>query len=146
MARYLPLAFLLLFLAGCAEPFIVFSGNALTGTLALPPADWTALNEVDVVQFETRPADPYSINIWAAGIGSSIYVATSEGGTTWSEHLAVSRDVRLRINDAIYELEAFPVTDPQERTVVAAEYVRKYDVDEDDNWVTDGQLFRLDRR
>ncbi len=146
MPRYLPLAFLLLLFAGCAEPFIVFSGDALTGTLTPPPGDWSALNEVDVVQLETRPSDPYSVNIWTAGIGPNIYVATSEGGTRWTEHLAASRDVRLKINDAVYELEAVAVTDLQELALVAAEYVRKYDVDEDDNWVLDGQIFRLDRR
>lgn len=146
MARHLLLATLVLLLAGCAEPFIVFSGGALSGTITPAPEDWSELNQVDVVQLETQPADPYSVNIWAAGIGPNIYVATSEDGTNWTEHIALSRDVRLRIAGAVYELEAHPVTDPEERAIVAAEYVRKYDVDEDDNWVTVGQIYRLDRR
>lgn len=145
MARSLLLGLCLL-LAGCAEPFIVFAGEELTGNNAVPPVDWTELNRVDVVQLETRPADPYSINIWAVGIGPDMYVATSADGTNWTEHLEVDRNVRLRINDQIFALKAVPVTDPQERATVAAEYVRKYDVDAGDNWVSEGRIYRLDRR
>jgi len=146
MTRALVFGIWLLLLGGCAEPFIVLSGGALTGEVADPPVDWTELNAVDVMQLETRPSDPYSINIWAAGLGPHIYVATSEDGTSWTEFLAEERDVRLRIEGVVYELEAVPVVDAAERAAVAAEYVRKYDVDEEDNWVSVGQVFRLDRR
>lgn len=146
MARRVFLAVWILLLAGCAEPFIVFAGKALPGNVELPPVDWEVADEEDVVQLETRPSDPYSINIWAVVLDSHIYVATSEDGTRWTEHLADSRDVRLRVKDVIYELEAVPVTEPEERTAVALEYVDKYDVDEDDNWVASGKIYRLDRR
>ena len=66
--------------------------------------------------------------------------------SNWTEFLAEERDVRLRIEGVVYELEAVPVVEAAERAAVAAEYVRKYDVDEEDNWVTVGQVYRLDRR
>jgi hypothetical protein len=146
MARRVVLAVWIVLLAGCAEPFIVFAGGSLSGNVELPPVDWAVADEEDVVQLETRPSDPYSINIWAVVLGPHLYVATSEDGTRWTEHLADSRDVRLRVKDVIYELEAVAVTAPEERAAVAQEYVDKYDVDEDDNWVAAGKIYRLDRR
>jgi hypothetical protein len=99
-----------------------------------------------VVQLESNPQDPYSVNIWAAGIGPNLYIATSADGTNWTEFLEEDRDVRLRIEDKVYALEAVPVTSSDERAIVAAEYVRKYGVDKEDNWVSSGRIYRLDRR
>jgi hypothetical protein len=143
---FLLLALPLLGLGGCAEPFIVLSGNALPGDVSDPPPSWEEFSEVQVAQFETSPEDPYSVNIWMAVIGPDLYVATGADPTNWTEHLDISNDVRLRIGEKIYELEASRVTDPAERGRVGAEYVRKYDLDIDGNWVTEGQVFRLDRR
>lgn len=143
--RYLLLLPLIL-AAGCDEPFIVLSGEKLAGESVAPPEDWTEANEADVVQLETRLADAYSVNLWMAGIGSDVYVATGDDDTNWTVNLATDPDVRLRIGNSIYELTARKVTDLAERKKVAAEYVKKYGLDEDDNWVLDGQVFRLDRR
>lgn len=133
-------------LAGCDEPFIVMSGGALTGEVSVPPADWTPFNDVDVVQLETRPEDPYSVNVWVIAKGPDIYVATGEGDTRWSKILDSEPDVRLRIGDKIYPLTAHRVLDQKEKAAIGAEYVKKYDVDDDHNWIQTGQLFRLDRR
>ena len=138
--------FLLCLLAGCSEPFIVMSGGALSGTVLDPPVDWTAFADVDVVQIETRPADPYSVNIWMAAIERDIYIATGADDTNWSAHLDADPDVRLRIGTEIFELEAARVLDNREKRAVASVYVDKYGLDADDNWVLDGQVFRLDRR
>jgi hypothetical protein len=133
-------------LAGCDEPFIVLSGGALSGEVVSPPEDWSAMDDVEIVQLETRPEDPYSVNIWSVELGPDLYVATGEDGTNWTKILENDRDVRLRADGKIYLLRATPVVDPEERAAVAAAYVKKYGVDEDDNWVAVGQIFRLDRR
>ena len=140
------LTLLLLGLGGCAEPFIVLPGNSLSGEVIDPPPSWEEFSEVQVVQLETSPEDPYSVNIWLGVIGPDIYVATGADPTNWTEHLGINNNVRLRIGENIYQLEASPVTDPAERGRVGADYVRKYDLDIDGNWVTEGQVFRLDRR
>ena len=134
------------FLAACAEPFIVMAGGALTGEVQDATADWTALNSEEIVQLETRPYDPYSVNIWMIGKGPDIYVATGDDATRWSANIEDNPDVRLRIRGVVYELEAQLVEDMDEKTAIGMEYVKKYDVDADDNWVQNGQLFRLDRR
>ncbi len=132
--------------AGCEEPFIVFAGGALSGEVVEPPEDWSSMDPMDTVQLETQPDDPYSINIWIASVGKDLYVATGDDGTNWTEHLAEDPMVRLRADDQIYELRARPVLDRAERARVSKAYVGKYDLDEDDNWVMRGQIFRLDRR
>ena len=133
-------------LTGCAEPFIVLAGSALSGEVKDPPADWSEFTPVQVVQLETQPDDPYSINIWMAAIGNDIYVATSEDGTTWTDYIGANPDVRLRIGEILFELEANRVIHQEERSRVAAEYVKKYDLDGEENWVMNGQVYRLDRR
>ena len=68
MPRYLPLAFLLLLFAGCAEPFIVFSGDALTGTLTPPPADTKASPSAD-----SKPAcDGPNTDPWVKELRDSV--------------------------------------------------------------------------
>lgn len=133
-------------LAGCDEPFIVMSGGALTGEVTDPPPDWSPLNEVEVVQLETRPEDPYSVNVWMIASGQNLYVATGKGETRWTGYIADNPDVRVRVDGRIYELEAFRVVDETEKIAIGNEYVKKYGVDEDDNWVDEGRLYRLDRR
>ena len=133
-------------LSGCAEPFIVMAGGQLSGEVTDPPADWSEFNDEEIIQLETRPEDPYSVNIWMIASGPDLYVATGDDPTRWSNILDENPDVRVRIRGRIYELEAYRVEDVEEKTAIGAEYVRKYDVDDDDNWVEEGQLFRLDRR
>ncbi len=133
-------------LTGCAEPFIVLAGGELAGEVSDPPVDWTDLNDEEIIQLETRPDDPYSVNIWMVGSGPDLYVATGDDPTNWTENIDANPDVRVRIRGVVYALEANRVDDLEEKKRIGMEYVRKYDVDDDDNWVQDGQLFRLDRR
>lgn len=133
-------------LSGCAEPFIVMAGGELTGEVTDPPADWSEFNDEEIIQLETRPEDPYSVNIWMIASGPDLYVATGDDPTRWSRIIEENPDVRVRIRGRIYELEAYRVEDVEEKTAIGNEYVRKYKVDDDDNWVEEGQLFRLDRR
>ena len=146
MRKSLLCAALLLGLTACSEPFIVFAGGELSGEEALPPADWSGLESVETIQIETRPDDPYSVNIWAAGIGHDLYIGTGPDGTRWSRHLQDDPRVRLRVDHTIYPLLAHSVADPEERRRVADAYVDKYDLDADENWVMEAIIFRLDRR
>ncbi len=91
-------------------------------------------------------ANPYSINIWGAGLGPDLYVATGVDGTTWTEFIDRDPRVRFRVGEAIYELTAVRVDDAREKSQVAAAYVAKYALDPQDNWVNEGMVMRLDRR
>ena len=103
-------------------------------------------SEMEVVQIETRPDSPYSINIWAVDVGSSIYIASGTGPKTdWVSHLEEEPAIRLRLENKIYELTVVKVSDPKELDRVYARYVQKYDYQSDvapqDAWV-----YRLDPR
>jgi hypothetical protein len=146
MTRFVFALITLLLVSGCEEPFIVFAGGELSGPVAAAPDDWSELSAIDTVQLETQPEDPYSINIWIAGVAEDLYVATGEDGTNWTEHIHANAKVRVRANANVYELEAYLVHDDAERSRVSQAYVGKYDLDEADNWVMKGMIFRLDRR
>ena len=136
---------LLTFLAGCGDPVINLPGGALKGVPTPPPADWSALAGVQTIQVEFRPADPYSHNIWCAGIDRDLYIATSAKGTRWTPFIAADPRVKVRVGTALYDLTAVAVTDAAERARVGDVYLHKYDLDADDNWVADALIFRLDR-
>ncbi|MEZ5559333.1 MAG: nitroreductase/quinone reductase family protein [Pseudomonadales bacterium] len=146
MLRALLFIALLLPLAACDEPFIVFAGGKLSGEELPPPADWSELGKAETIQLETNPEDPYSVNIWVAGIGPDLYIGTGPEGTRWTKNIADDPRVRVRIEGNIYPLIAHPVTDPAERRRVARAYVDKYELDPDGDWLIDALVFRLDRR
>ena len=133
-------------LAMACEPLYMLPGGTLSGEVASAPDEWSVATGLEVIQLETRLADPYSINIWGAGLGPDLYVATGSGGTTWTEFIARDPRVRVRMGEVIYELSAVQVDDARERAQVAAAYVAKYALDPEDNWVDEGMVIRLDRR
>ena len=136
---------LFVLLGACGDPIMILPGGALSGTVTAPPADWAQLAQVKTIQVEFRPSDPYSHNIWAVGIGPDLYIATSGSGTRWTPFVAADPRVRARVGSQLFELSAVPVTDTDERTRVASAYQKKYDIEPNDNWVTDALIYRLDR-
>ncbi len=129
------------------EPMGPLAGHALSGTTTPPPADWTSLGDVETVQLQTRPADPYSINIWGAAVGADYYIASGRGAnTSWVGHIAADPDVVLRIGDALYDLRAVRVIDAEERARAGSAYAAKYDLQAQDADPDAAWLFRLDRR
>lgn len=146
MTRHLLVFLTLVCLAGCSEPFIVFAGGKLSGEPEAPPADWSALADEETFQLETRPNDPYSVNIWAVGIGEDVYIGTGPDGTNWSGHIDDDPRVKLRVGETLYPLLAHAVTNREERGRVARAYADKYGLDQDENWLKDALVYRLDRR
>ena len=145
MARAFGLAIGALALAGC-EPIGPFAGGALSGPEAPAPAAWDAVP--DTVQLEVRPADPYSVNIWAAGVGPALYVAGDPEGKNWISYIREDANVRVRLDETVYSLAATEVDDAEERAAVVAAYVAKYEEDPADglSFVADGAVFRLQPR
>ena len=62
LIRFIAVSSLFLFV-GCG-PFVLLPGGRLDGSPAPTPSNWSSTSEVDTVQLETRPEDPYSVNIW----------------------------------------------------------------------------------
>lgn len=130
-------------LAGCGEPLGPFAGGALSGREAPAPAVWEAVP--DTVQLEVRPTDPYSVNIWAVGVGAALYVAGEPEGKNWIAYIRADGNVRVRLGEAVYSLAATEVDGADERAAVVAAYVAKYQEDPADglSFVANGAIFRL---
>lgn len=114
---------LLAALAGCTDPLISIPGGKLKGNVSPAPAAWSPVP--DVVQVEFRPEDPYSINIWAVVAGDNLYIATRDA--KWVPYAEKNSNVRIRVNDTIYEVTAQRVTDESEALMVSKAYGAKYD-------------------
>jgi hypothetical protein len=132
----------LLFL-GC-EPIIMMPGAALSGDLTPLPTSWEFTDEVDTFQLETRPADPYSVNIWAVAIEDTMYIVAGGGpDTTWASHIKDNPQVRLRVGKALYELTALESNTNSERDLFLAAAKKKYDFDPEGEDAAKAVLYRL---
>jgi len=145
--RRLALVALVGALCGC-EPMGPIPGGRLSGeVVATPVDDWTFATAIETLQLETRPDDPYSVNVWFVSQGSRLWVASVGGDVSgWGEKMGADPRVRLRIDGKLYERKAARVTEQAEIDEVIVLYKTKYDYERDPK--EDGQavLFRMDPR
>jgi hypothetical protein len=132
-------------LAGCG-PFLLLPGGKLDGSTLATPSDWTVLKDVTTIQLETRPSDPYSVNIWAVGIGPNLYVSAGANRSAWVVNIEANPEVRVRLEDDLYELVASRVERPDEFKSVTDAYDEKYGNRERTETVEEVYVFRLDAR
>lgn len=111
--------------SGCAD-YLPFSKGALEGEVALPPASYTDVARQEIIQFETNPSEPYSVNLWVIGEGERLYVYAGDSETTWVQNIAADPNVRIKLGAAIYELRATRVTDAEEFEWFAKAWDEKY--------------------
>ena len=91
---YVTSVLIVLIAVAACEPFYVLPGGALSDPEQPAPEDWAFANDVEVVQFEARPSDPYSVNLWGVGVGPYYYVSSSSGAD-WVGMAAEEPLVRL---------------------------------------------------
>jgi hypothetical protein len=133
-------------LAGCNRPLVLLPGGALEGKTVPAPESWAFTDDVSTVQLETRPADPYSVNIWVIALGEHLYVHAGANRSTWVENLEADPHARLRVNDSIYELAAARVDSQEEFDRFSDAYERKYGRRPRNEKVAEVYLFRLGAR
>jgi hypothetical protein len=132
--------------AGCSRPFVLLPGGALEGNTAAAPESWSFTDAVDTVQLETRPADPYSVNIWVIAIDPNLYVHAGANRSEWVEHIEADPKVRLRVDDSIYELAAARVAAQDEFDRFSDAYEKKYERRPRNENVGEAYLYRLTAR
>ena len=87
-----------LLLAGCAGPLWQFPGGALAGTEqklnleTVPPSG-------GVIQLETNPDDPYSVNVGYIVIEGNMYIDPAES-RTWYQNIKSNPLIRIRFDSA----------------------------------------------
>jgi hypothetical protein len=111
---------LLASLGGCNGPLAMIPGGAFQGaTEATTPGEWSALQD-GVLELETRPDDPYSVEINYVVRNGHLYIDPAEG-RGWLKNLRADPRVRVRIGGKIYAMQASLVDDPTERADFAAD-------------------------
>jgi len=97
----------------CGGPFLVLPGGELRGEVVSEPVeDWSFVSG-SFVDLETRPHDPYSVQLNYVVKEGKLYVDPAEG-RRWLEYIRVDPRVRVRFGDRIYPLEAVLVGRPGE--------------------------------
>jgi hypothetical protein len=109
------LFFALVFAAfACNGPFFVLPGGTLDGDARSAPEDWGFAGDYGTIQLETRPEDPYSVNIAFTVIEGRLFINAGDTETQWVQNIEMSPDVRLRMDGALYDLRAVRVNDEDE--------------------------------
>jgi hypothetical protein len=111
--RPLTFAFLALSMA-CGGPLPFMSGGELAGEEQPVPMEWKFEKNSGVIQLETRPEDPYSVNIAYTQRAGRLYIYAGDTEKQWVKNMQANPLVRLRHFDAIYILRAERVLDPDE--------------------------------
>lgn len=100
-------------LASCDGPLFVFPGGELGGeSVASPVTDWSFVTD-RFVDLETRPEDPYSVELNYVVRDGQLYLDPAEG-RRWLEHIRADPRVRVRFAGKIYPLRAVLVGEPGE--------------------------------
>jgi hypothetical protein len=102
--------------AGCNGPTLLLPGGKLDGEIQPAPSDWAFAGDYGTVQLETRPEDPYSVNIAFTVVGRRLYINAGDTETQWVKNIAVNPQVRLRMDGVLYDLQAERVTNTAEIT------------------------------
>jgi hypothetical protein len=99
--------------AGCGGPFLIFPGGELRGTVVNEPVeDWSFVSE-KFVDLETRPEQPYSVELNYMVKDGKLYIDPAEG-RRWLNYIRADPRVRVRFDDKIYPLKAVLVGRPGE--------------------------------
>lgn len=104
---------LVLSLSGCGGPVLMIPGGALSGEVVTTPVeDWSFVDST-FLDLETRPDDPYSVELNYFVVDGQLYIDPAEG-REWFEHLRADPLVRVRFDGKIYPLRAVLVGQPGE--------------------------------
>ena len=143
-ARFAPLLLFLSFATGCNGPLPFLGGGALSGDVVAVPESWGEWTEsVSVIQLETNPAVPYSVNIAYTVVGEHLYVYAGDTKTRWVEDMEADPRVRFRRDGLIYVLRAERVSGEAERVAFAKVWAARGSFSRDPQTLEEVWLYRL---
>ncbi len=129
--------------SGCNGPWFLLPGGKLDGDAAPAPSDWASAREYGTAQLETRPEDPYSVNVGFTVLDGHLYVNAGDAETQWVKNIAANPAVRLRMDGVLYDLRAERVTDPAEVAAFAAAWTSQSMLRRDPTTLDEVWLYRL---
>jgi len=104
---------MLISVAGCGGPFLVFPGGALSGEVVTEPVDDWSFAEDTFIDVEFRSPEPYSVELNYIVRDGMLYLDPAEG-RTWFEYLKADPELRVRFGDEVYPVTAVLVGKPGE--------------------------------
>lgn len=108
------LLLLLVAASGCNGPLLLLPGGKLDGEAKPAPPDWAFAGDYGTAQLETRPDDPYSVNLAFTVMEGRLYINAGGTETQWVKNMAANPEVRLRVDGELYDLRAERVGDAGE--------------------------------
>jgi len=98
---------------GCGGPFLIIPGGRLSGEVVNDKiTDWSFVED-SFVDLETRPGDPYSVELNYIVRDGKLYIDPAEG-RSWLDHIRADPNLRVRFGDKIYPVKALLVGKPGE--------------------------------
>lgn len=124
-------------LTACGDgPLPFLSGGELGGTVVETPEIWQLAEDSAVAQLETRPDDPYSINLTYVQLDGVLYIYAGNTRTNWVQHIEQNPLIRVRVNgDTIYPGKAIRVLDADELGRFAAAWDGRDPLQWDEVWL-----------
>ena len=122
------------------------SGGELAGTLSEVPDSWQLDEMSGLAQLETRPEDPYSINLTYVQLDGRFYIYAGDTRTNWVQHIEQNPHVRIRVGDTIYPARASRVLDDEEIAAFAAIWANLSVFQRDPLGFEEVWLYRLEGR
>ena len=133
-------------LSACDGPPHFMSGGELSGAVADVPVVWQLAEESGLAQLETRPEDPYSINLTYVQMDGRFYIYAGDTRTNWVKNIEQNALVRIRVEDTIYPARAVRVTSGDEIAAFAAMWVSRSAIQRDPLGLGEVWLYRLEAR
>jgi len=130
---------------GCG-PFLLFPGGKLDGPVKPTPASFAFASDAGTIQLETRPADPYSVNVAGAVVEDGLYVSGGDTRNRWVENIEADPLVRARIDGSVYELRARRVVDDAELRAFAVAWMNLGSWARDPTKLGEVWVYRLEPR
>jgi hypothetical protein len=141
--RTFAIASIAFLLSACEGPLPFMAGGELSGTKQEAPTDWQLNQSSAVAQLETRPTDPYSINLTYVQLDGNLYAYAGDTRTNWVKHIEQDPMVRIRVGDTVYSAQAIRVLDQDELAKFAAVWVNLSAFQRDPHGFDEVWLYRL---
>lgn len=127
--RYIVAALAIAALLSACSPNERRPGMVLSGEPAAYPSDWTFTDSAKeiAIQVHTPYLLPHAVTIWCAEVNGQLYIgASAPESKRWPHWADEKPDVKLGIDDHIYEVHLAQLTDAAEIAQVQQAYKAKY--------------------
>ena len=80
----------------------------------------------EIIQVETNPEAPYSVNLWIVNIDNTPHIFSGDNLSQWAKNILKNDEVRLKIGENIYPLRATRVVETERFEQFARGWDEKY--------------------